>query len=52
MWNDLRNYGKLSKFDGALFGLSIDEISYKLMYILLGEHLMAYIFDIYRKYEL
>lgn len=32
--------------------MTISEISYKFMYILLGEHLMAYIFDIYRKYEL
>jgi len=37
---------------GALFGLTISEISYKFMYVLLAEHLMAYIFDIYRKYEL
>jgi hypothetical protein len=52
MWNDFRKYGKLSKVDGALFGLAIDEMSYKFMYILLAEHLMAYLFDIYRKYEL
>jgi hypothetical protein len=51
-WNEYRHYGKLSNQQGALFGLTITEISYKFMYILLGEHIMAYCFDIYRKYEL
>jgi hypothetical protein len=51
-WNDFRNYGKLTNVPGALFGLTISDICYKMMYVLLGEHIMAYMFDIYRKYEL
>jgi len=51
-WNEYRHYGKLSNEPGSLFGLTIAEISYKFMWILLGEHIMAYCFDIYRKYEL
>jgi hypothetical protein len=33
-------------------GLTVEEFTVLCIYLLIGEHIMAYLFDIYRKYEI
>ena len=51
-WTEIQNYGKDSNVKGALFGLTVKQITTLFMYVLMGEHVMAYCFDMYRKHEL